>query len=135
MGRGPTLDAVQREVIEHALREFRLAGVALDAARKARFKAVIGAVIAKSSNVWTGALVRAYGEMVDLLWRDGNPEAAIRVEELWNDLAQSHVFSLLCAYPMGNFLKESHSAGFDAVCRQSLPTLASWTGSTRSRRS
>ncbi len=32
---------VQREVIEHALREFRLAGVALDAARKARFKAVM----------------------------------------------------------------------------------------------
>ncbi|HEY6452142.1 MAG TPA: M3 family metallopeptidase, partial [Steroidobacteraceae bacterium] len=36
-----TLDAVQREVIEHALREFRLAGVALDAGRKARFKAVM----------------------------------------------------------------------------------------------
>jgi oligopeptidase A len=36
-----TLDAVQREVIEHALREFRLAGVALDGPRKARFKAVM----------------------------------------------------------------------------------------------
>ncbi|MDQ6800048.1 MAG: PAS domain S-box protein [Acidobacteriota bacterium] len=82
-----------------------------------RFKAVIGAVIAKSSNVWKGALVRAYGEMVDVLWRDGNHDAAIRLEELWNDLAHAHTFSLLCAYPMGNFLKESHSAGFDAVCR------------------
>jgi oligopeptidase A len=38
---GPTLDAVQREVIEHALRDFRLAGVALDPARKARFKAIM----------------------------------------------------------------------------------------------
>ena len=38
---GATLDAVQREVIEHALRDFRLAGVALDAPRKARFKAVM----------------------------------------------------------------------------------------------
>jgi oligopeptidase A len=36
-----TLDPVQREVIEHALRDFRLAGVALDAPRKARFKAVM----------------------------------------------------------------------------------------------
>jgi oligopeptidase A len=36
-----SLDAVQREVVEHALRDFRLAGVALDAARKARFKAVM----------------------------------------------------------------------------------------------
>ena len=32
---------VQREVIEHALRDFRLAGVALDAERKARFKAIM----------------------------------------------------------------------------------------------
>jgi len=35
------LDTVQRELIEHALRDFRLAGVALDAPRKARFKAVM----------------------------------------------------------------------------------------------
>src|SRR6204780_4599227 len=38
---GPSLDAVQREVIEHALRDFRLAGVALDPARKARFKTIM----------------------------------------------------------------------------------------------
>lgn len=36
-----TLDTVQSKVIEHALRDFRLAGVALDAARKDRFKAVM----------------------------------------------------------------------------------------------
>ncbi|MCC7462699.1 MAG: M3 family metallopeptidase [Gammaproteobacteria bacterium] len=35
------LSAEQRAVIEHALRNFRLAGVALDAGRKARFKAVV----------------------------------------------------------------------------------------------
>ena len=35
------LDSVQREVITHALRDFRLAGVALDPSRKARFKAVM----------------------------------------------------------------------------------------------
>ncbi len=38
---GATLDPVQREVIEHALKDFRLAGVALDSARKARFKAIM----------------------------------------------------------------------------------------------
>jgi oligopeptidase A len=38
---GPALDPVQREVIEHALRDFRLAGVALDPARKARFKSIM----------------------------------------------------------------------------------------------
>jgi len=38
---GERLDSVQRQVLEHALRDFRLAGVALDATRKARFKAVM----------------------------------------------------------------------------------------------
>jgi len=30
--------------------------------------------------------IRAYGEMVDLLWRDGKPQDAILLEEFWNDL-------------------------------------------------
>jgi oligopeptidase A len=38
---GASLDPVQRQVIEHALRDFRLAGVALDAPKKARFKAIM----------------------------------------------------------------------------------------------
>jgi oligopeptidase A len=37
----PRLDAVQQRVIEHALRDFRLAGVALDAERKDRYKAIM----------------------------------------------------------------------------------------------
>jgi oligopeptidase A len=38
---GARLSAEQRAVIEHALRDFRLAGVALDPGRKARFKQVM----------------------------------------------------------------------------------------------
>lgn len=38
---GASLDSAQSKVIEHALRDFRLAGVALDAVRKERFKAVM----------------------------------------------------------------------------------------------
>jgi oligopeptidase A len=38
---GPQLDDAQRAVVEHALRDFRLAGVALDAARKERFKQIM----------------------------------------------------------------------------------------------
>jgi len=60
---------------------------------------------------------RAYGEMVDVLWRDGNPEAAVRLEELWNELAESYRFHLLCAYPIGNFADQAHVRQFDEVCR------------------
>ncbi|HLK70387.1 MAG TPA: M3 family metallopeptidase [Steroidobacteraceae bacterium] len=38
---GGSLDPVQRQVVQHALKDFRLAGVALDPARKARFKAIM----------------------------------------------------------------------------------------------
>jgi PAS domain S-box-containing protein len=79
-----------------------------------RFRQVIGRTLETINPA--GRPVRAYGEMVDLLWRDGEPDAAIRLEELWNDLANHYAFSLLCAYPMGNFYKESDSARFERVC-------------------
>jgi oligopeptidase A len=37
---GPGLSPTQRQVLEHQIRDFRLAGVGLDAARKARFKEI-----------------------------------------------------------------------------------------------
>jgi hypothetical protein len=58
--------------------------------------------------------IRAYGEMVDVLWKNGMSAAAIRLEMLWNRLANTHDFSLLCGYAMGNFYK---NATIDDVCR------------------
>ena len=43
--------------------------------------------------------------MVNLLWKDGLEAAAIRLETLWNELANTHDFKLLCGYSMGNFYK------------------------------
>lgn len=62
-----------------------------------------------------GRPIRAYGEMVDLLWKDGREAAAIRLETLWNQLARSLDFELLCGYSMGNFYKGS---SLDEVTRQ-----------------
>ena len=82
-----------------------------------RFMTLIGGVLERATADAPRNRVRAYGEMVDLLWRDGNPEAAIRLEELWNDLGTLYPFTLLCAYPMGNFYKESDASLFEHVCR------------------
>jgi PAS domain S-box-containing protein len=41
--------------------------------------------------------VRVFGEMVNLLWRSNTP-AAIRLEQLWNDLIARSQLSLFCAY-------------------------------------
>jgi len=49
----------------------------------------------------------AFGEMVALLWAQGKCEAAIRLEQLWNELARRHSFTLRCAYPMSCFSNDS----------------------------
>lgn len=60
--------------------------------------------------------VRAYGEMVDVLWKQGRSETAIKLEILWNKLALKHNFALLCGYAMGSFYKQS--AGIEDVIAQ-----------------
>jgi signal transduction histidine kinase len=78
------------------------------------FRGAIGPVIDAGKR--GGARVRAYGEMVDVLWRAGNSQAALRLEELWNELAETHEFSLLCAYVMGNFYRASHKGDIERIC-------------------
>ena len=41
---------------------------------------------------------RAYGEMVNLLWQEGKQDAAIQLEDYWNELARLYPFSLFCSY-------------------------------------
>jgi signal transduction histidine kinase len=59
-----------------------------------------------------------FGEMVALLCADGNIDAALKLEQLWNDLARSHSFQLYCAYPMKVFDQESHSQAFLKICAE-----------------
>jgi two-component system, cell cycle sensor histidine kinase and response regulator CckA len=60
--------------------------------------------------------LRAFGEMVALLWAGGNPEAALKLEELWNKLGQTLSFSLYCAYPIHGFKDKSHGSLFSRIC-------------------
>lgn len=87
------------------------------------FMATVGNVFERVLDKRTYLVVRAYGEMVDLLWKDGNVEGAIALEELWNELAIKYSFSLLCAYSMGSFFKETHTESFRRICSQHSHTL------------
>ncbi|HEX3853030.1 MAG TPA: PAS domain S-box protein, partial [Polyangiaceae bacterium] len=82
-----------------------------------RFHRVLQEALTRVGAGLSGVRVRAYGEMVDLLWRDGNRSAAIALEELWNEAGSRHAFSLLCAYVMANFYKSGGASGFTDVCR------------------
>ena len=54
-----------------------------------------------------GRRVRAFGEMVALMWGRGQNEATIRLERLWHDLCQKDAFSLFCAYPRSGFTQDA----------------------------
>ena len=58
----------------------------------------------------------AFGEMVAQLWMDHNYEGAIRLEQLWNELAATRSFHLRCAYPIAHFNQEKHAPAFLRIC-------------------
>jgi signal transduction histidine kinase len=84
------------------------------------FAATIGAEVgrAAASALRRNARVVAFGEMVALLFAKGRPDAAIKLEQLWNDLARQHAFSLRCAYPITTFRDATHAAPFLRICSE-----------------
>jgi signal transduction histidine kinase len=94
-----------------------------------RFVSTVGALVSRRRAAFPSAPLRAFGEMVDLLWADANPEAAYRLEALWNALAETHQFSLLCAYAMSRFHGVAHAGRFVDVCDQhaEVRPVESWT--------
>jgi hypothetical protein len=79
------------------------------------FEDTITPVLDAAAGARRDCVVRAYGEMVDVLWKSGMEAAAVRLEMLWNQLATTRRFSLLCGYAMGSFYKD---AGFKDICDQ-----------------
>jgi hypothetical protein len=58
----------------------------------------------------SGRRVRAFGEMVAILWARGEEAATVRLECLWHDLCREAGFSLLCAYPQAGFKQNAQDA-------------------------
>jgi len=111
-----------REHREELERRLRAEGVDLDAARAAdayvaldaeatlarimrdgmpdpqRFADAIGPEVAHAARGGRG--VRVFGEMVGLLLAGGDASAALRLEDLWNELRRTLAFRLFCAYPL-----------------------------------
>jgi PAS domain S-box-containing protein len=85
-----------------------------------RFRKVIGATLAQAATSVAGERRRiaAFGEMVNILWATGNYEAALRLEQMWNQLAKEHSFSLLCAYPIAGFNSAKHTDAFLSICAE-----------------
>jgi signal transduction histidine kinase len=69
--------------------------------------------------------IRIFGELVSLLCVDGNRTAAIRLEELWNELRHKQPFSLFCAYWMPSFNGQAYREQFREICKQHAHVIPS----------
>jgi anti-sigma regulatory factor (Ser/Thr protein kinase) len=78
------------------------------------FRDVVGSLVRDAAA--TGRGIKAYGEMVALLWDAGHVLAAIELEKLWNGLAAELSFSLFCAYHIDSVAGEEHADALDHVC-------------------
>ena len=79
------------------------------------FEDVVGSMLREVAE--TGREIKAYGEMVALLWDAGHVLGAIELEKLWNGLAAELGFSLFCAYHVHSVAGEEHADALHEVCR------------------
>ena len=78
-----------------------------------RFQRMVADLVGRAGG--NGRRVRAFGEMVSILWSRGDCGATVRLEYLWNNLCKQGTFSLFCAYPKIGFT-ESPDIAVQAIC-------------------
>ena len=88
-----------------------------DGASPERFEQGVGGAVDEVAARFPDRTIRAFGEMVDLLWRRGRRSAALAVEQLWSALAHSRRFSLLCAYDLDIFELEVQTRALPEILR------------------
>jgi hypothetical protein len=88
------------------------------------FDRVIGRLIADAGH--GERPVRAYGEMVALLWDAGLVNDAVQLEEMWGALGLTHSFSLFCSYPARSVTGDGHLEAFAEVCRLHGSVVGDW---------
>ncbi len=84
---------------------------------KQKFQETVGVLVKEAvarTKPWRRLV--AFGEMVALLWAEGKRDATVRLEELWNELAELYTFDLLCGYPIGVFDRLEHRQLFFSIC-------------------
>jgi hypothetical protein len=81
------------------------------------FRHVMNRHIAKARTMQRN--VRAFGEMVTLLWSGGHSGATVQLENLWNKICQIEGLSLFCSYPRTVFNQSALEAILDICGSQS----------------
>jgi hypothetical protein len=81
---------------------------------EALFAQAIGDVISRARG--RGRKLRAFGEMVGVLWAEGNKDAALRLEHLWTRLQAQERFPLFCGYARTQLKQDSIESDVQSIC-------------------
>jgi anti-sigma regulatory factor (Ser/Thr protein kinase) len=93
------------------------------------FRGIVGTVVEQAAE--SGRPVRAYGEMVALLWEAGDVLTAIELEKAWNELARELPFALLCAYRSESVQGQEHADALHEVCHLHTSVVGTAEGGER----
>jgi hypothetical protein len=85
------------------------------------FFQLVADILARATK--TGRKVRAFGEMVTVMWSKGFYGATVRLEHLWHRLCAENSFTLFCAYPKISFA-ENGSEAIAHICAAHSKILA-----------
>ena len=98
----------------------------------ALFESHIGDLVRRLAAGSEGQL-HVYGEMVDILAEEGSFEALEELEGLWNELAATESFTLLCGYASSHFAAPKGGERLRTIChhhtrvhRNNEDLLANW---------
>ncbi|TDO71152.1 DcmR-like sensory protein [Flavobacterium chryseum] len=78
------------------------------------FNDVVSAILKRARK--NDRKVRAFGEMVAILWEQGNNGATVRLENLWHNLHSMDNFSIYCAYPKSGFTR-NYADSISEICK------------------
>ena len=84
-----------------------------DTPEDGRFDEVVGRLVRDLTR--KGGLA-IYGEMVEELAEEGNFAAAVKLEDLWNALAERTSFRLMCGYSSAHFAAPASERHLHLVC-------------------
>ena len=86
----------------------------------ARFFEIVGGVIQAAAKAAKGehSRVVACGECSPLLWAEDKPDAAIRLEQLWDSVGTAFKVNILCGYALSSFHGEEDEHVFQSICAE-----------------
>jgi CheY-like chemotaxis protein len=99
-----TLSAFMVNDMPDSARFFELVGGLMESAVKAARQDHYGVV--------------ACGECSPVLWTEGKADAAIRVEQLWDQAGKAHGVDILCGYALSSFHGEEDANVFRSICAE-----------------